>query len=83
MRNVLSEKFIDDFKEFAKQSKNISNDLVAELYVAQGMDDTEIELTKEECLEEAMQIWKEAFRLLKEEEMISDEDYLKLLRCIK
>lgn len=83
MRNVLSEKFIDDFKEFAKQSKNISNDLVAELSVAQGMDDTDIELTKEECLEETMQIWKEAFRLLKEAEMISDEDYLKLLRCIK
>lgn len=83
MRNVLSEKFINDFKEFAKQSKNISDDLVAELFVAQGMDDTEIELTKEECLEETMQIWKEAFRLLKEAEMISDEDYLKLLRCIK
>lgn len=83
MRNVLSEKFINDFKEFAKQSKNIADDLVAELFVAQGMDDIEVELTKEECLEETMQIWKETFRLLKEAEMISDEDYLKLLRCIK
>lgn len=82
MRNVISKETIDVMKEYAKQSKTVADKLLTDIYVGLGAEDTEIDLEKEEISNGITQVWRDCFAILKDNNCISDEDYLKLVKTI-
>ena len=82
MRNVITEKTLETMKEYKKLSEEVVNNLLTDIGVGHGEEDSSIDLGKEEVMNYVMQTWRESFMLLKDQGVISDEDYLKLMKSI-